>query len=192
MRRKEHQSGFGTTVILLVVLVVSALAVTGLVVYQHHKQNSTATNQTQTTTQAQSTTSAQPAQTATQSLDIKEWGVHMTLNNVTASMYYYTNPNLPDVAYLSLKMISAIAPNCAADKYSLGSISRITPAQHQAALSDPTKGDPGTVQIGNYWYSFSSPQGGCISSGQDAAVQHALPGYNIGEISKAFDTLTAD
>ena len=66
MRRREHQSGFGTVEILLVVLVVAALAATGLVVYQRHKTNNAkdraAANQTQTTTQPQNTTSTQPAQ----------------------------------------------------------------------------------------------------------------------------------
>src|SRR5947209_452210 len=59
MRQPEHQSGFGTVEIVLVVLVVAVLAVTGLVVYQRHKpssaRNSAATSQTQTTTKQQST-----------------------------------------------------------------------------------------------------------------------------------------
>ena len=40
MRQREHQSGFGTVEILLVVLVVAVLAVTGLVLY-HHKSGGT-------------------------------------------------------------------------------------------------------------------------------------------------------
>jgi len=70
MRRREHQSGFSTSVILLVVLVVAVLTVTGLVVYQHHKPSSTkssaATGTTQTTTQPTTTTTTQPAQSTTQ------------------------------------------------------------------------------------------------------------------------------
>lgn len=66
MRQRDHQSGFSTTVILFAVLVVAALAVTGLVVYQHNKpsngKNSAATSQSQTTTQSQNaiTTQSQP------------------------------------------------------------------------------------------------------------------------------------
>src|SRR5947207_9710759 len=106
MKRRGHQSGFGTVVILLVVLVVAVLAVTGLVIYQRHKPNngkdSAATNSSQLTGQQQSTTTTQPAQATAHSLDIKEWGVHMTLDSTTASLYYYIDPQNPDVAFLSL------------------------------------------------------------------------------------------
>jgi len=195
MRRREHQSGFSTTVILLAVLVVAVLAVTGLVVYQHHKPNSVkssaATSTTQTTTQPQSTASVQPAQATAHYLDIKEWGVHMALDSTTASMYYYIKPDLPGVAYLSLKTISNIAPNCAADKFSLGAIIRLTPAEQQSA-PDAKYSIKGTIQISNYWFGFSIPQAGCFNSTKEAAVQKALPGFNIGKISQAFNTLAAD
>src|SRR5258708_9432642 len=66
MRRREHQQGFSTVEILLVVLVDAVLTVTGLVVYQRHKPSSTkssaATSQTQNNTQPQTTTNPQPAQ----------------------------------------------------------------------------------------------------------------------------------
>jgi hypothetical protein len=107
-------------------------------------------------------------------------------------MYYYIDPQLPDVAYLSLKTVSDIAPNCAADQFSLGAISRLTPAEHQAALSDATKGTPGSIQAGNYWYGFSLPQTGCMNSAEQAAVQQALPGFSNSEMTKAFNTLTSD
>ncbi len=59
MRRRDHQSGFGTVKIVLIVFVIAALSVTGLVLFQHHKQdsarNSAATSTTQTSTQPQST-----------------------------------------------------------------------------------------------------------------------------------------
>ena len=59
MRRREHQSGFGTVEIVLVVFVIAALAVTGLVLLQRHKNNSAnnsaATRQNNTATQPQST-----------------------------------------------------------------------------------------------------------------------------------------
>ncbi len=196
MRRRDHQSGFGTTVISLAVLVVAVLAVTGLVVYQHHKsssaKNSAATSPTQTTTQPQSTATTQPAQATAHSLDIKEWGVHMTLDSTTASMYYYIKPNLPNVAYLSLRTVSGIAPNCAADKTSLGAIVRQTPAEQQSA-PDAKYSIKGIIQIGDYWYGFSSPQAACISkASESAAVLQKLPSYNLGKISDAFNTLAAD
>jgi hypothetical protein len=131
---------------------------------------------------------------ATQYLDIKEWGVRLTLNSDTASIYYYIKPDLPDVAYLSLKSISDIAPDCAADKVSLGAISRLTPAEHQNAVSDPTRGNPGSIQIGNYWYGYSSPQAGCGDSTAAirAAVSSAAPNFNRGTLVATFNTLAAD
>jgi len=195
MRQRENHSWFSAVKVSLIVLVVAVLAVTGVVLYQHHKPNSAkssaATNQTQATTQPQSTASVQPAQATAHYLDIKEWGVHMTLDSTTASMYYYIKPDLPGVAYLSLKSISNIAPNCAADKFSLGAIVRQTPAEQQSA-PDAKYSIKGTTHIGSYWYGFSIPQAGCFNSTKEAAVQKALPGFNIGKISQAFNTLAAD
>jgi hypothetical protein len=65
MRQKENRSWFSALHISVIVLVIAALAVTGLVLYQRQKpssaKNSAATSQTQTTTPPQSTvtTSAQ-------------------------------------------------------------------------------------------------------------------------------------
>lgn len=197
MRRRDHQSGFSTTVILLVVLVVAALAVTGLVVYQHHKpssaKTSAATNQTQTTTtQPKKTTTTQPTVTTAQALDIKEWGVHLTLDSTTASLYYYIKPSLPNVAYLSLKTISDVAPKCAADKFSLGAIVRLTPAEQQTAPNADFS-IPGTKQIGNYWYGYSNPQSGCTDdAAMDAAVSKAAPNFNTSTLQNTFNTLAAD
>jgi hypothetical protein len=66
MKQKENHSWFSAVSVSLTVLVVAALAVTGLVLYQRHNtrnaKNSAATSPTQTTTQPQSTVtqSAQP------------------------------------------------------------------------------------------------------------------------------------
>src|SRR6266566_2067872 len=66
MRRREHQSGFGTIKIVLIVFGIAVLSVTGLVLYQHSKpssdKNSAATSLTQTTAQPQNTVT-QSAQT---------------------------------------------------------------------------------------------------------------------------------
>ena len=86
MRQREHQSGFGTVKIVLMVFGIAVLAVTGLVLYQHHKPNSAktsaATSPTQMTTQPQSTAATTQAQpTVTQYLTIKEWGVKIPLSS---------------------------------------------------------------------------------------------------------------
>jgi type II secretory pathway pseudopilin PulG len=129
---------------------------------------------------------------ATKYLDIKEWGVHMTLDSTTASMYYYIKPNLPNVVYLSLKTVSTIAPDCAADKISLGAIVRETPAEQQSA-PDAQNSIKGTIHIGNYWYGFSKSPAVCvINASQDAAISQALPNYSLQELINTFNTLAAD
>lgn len=195
MRQRANQSGFSTSVILLAVLVVAALAVTGLVVYQHHKPSSTkstaATSSSQpATTQPKNSTTTQPAATTTQTLDIKEWGVHLTLDSTTASLYYYIKPSLPNVAYLSLKTVSNVAPDCAADQTSLAAIGRLTEADQQAIVSNSTPGIPGIVHVGSYWYSYAKPNASCMP---DAATQQAVakaqPSYDLQSVVK---TLAAD
>lgn len=188
-----RQTGFSAIAIVIAVVVVGVIAVSGLLVYQHHRRPGKQTanaNSSQTTSQQKSPASAQQHTAAT--LDIKDWGVHLTLDNITASMYYYIKPDLPNVAYVSLGTISGIDPDCAADKTALGAISRLTEAEQQSIVSDPTKGTPGTIHIGNYWYDVQNSHAACINATQDAAIQKALPGYNSGEIVKALNTLAAD
>ena len=132
-------------------------------------------------------------QTDTQYLRIKEWGVRLSLTSDTASLYYYIKPSLPNVAYFSLKTISDIAPDCAADKISLGAIARLTEAEQQAATANPSAlNQPGSIHIGNYWYNAQNSHAACANSTEDAAIQKALPGYHIGEIYKSLNTLAAD
>jgi uncharacterized protein YpmB len=199
MRQRDRQAGFGTVGIVLVVLVVAVLAVTGLVIYQRNNKpvstkKSAATSQTQTTIQPQSTTATQNQQAATRYLDIKEWGVRMALDSTTETLYYYIKPNLSNVVYLSLKTISGVAPNCAADKISLGAITRLTLSEHQSALSNPTLGDPGTIQIGNYWYGYSKSPAACTDGtpAMEQAVGKAVPGFTRANLQNTFNTLSAD
>ena len=92
MRRREHQSGFGTTVIILAVLVVVALAVTGLTVYQHHKPSSANKAQlANTSVERQSqVTQNTTAPTATY-FTIKEWGVRAPYNGPLNLQYIASN-----------------------------------------------------------------------------------------------------
>lgn len=181
---KPKQSGFSVIEVLLLVLVVAALAVIGFVVYQRHNPSSAKASASTGSTQ----TTMQPTQATTQYLNISDWGVRIKLDSDTASLYYYIKPDLPDVAYLSLQTISDIAPNCAADKTSLGAIVRQTPAEQQSA-PDAKYSIKGTKQIGNYWYGYSNSHAACIDASMQAAVNRVAPNYNPGVLFNAINTL---
>ncbi len=184
----RNQSGFSVIEVLLVVLVVAVLVVIGFMVYQRHKpsfaKNSAATNHTQITTQ--------PVQTTTQYLNIKEWGVRLRLDSDTTSLYYYIKLNLPNVAYLSLKTISDVAPVCAADKTSLGAIVRLTPAEQQTAPNADVS-VRGTIQIGNYWYGYENSHAACTdgTATMNNAVSKAAPNFSVNTLQSTFKSLEA-
>jgi hypothetical protein len=198
-KQDDRQSRFGAIEGLLAVTAVVALSAVGLLFYPHQPkgpvEKSTAPSSSQTTEQQQLASAAiQPVQTAVPYLDITQWGVRMTLSRNAASLYYYIDPQIPDVAYLSLKTVSDIAPNCAANKGSLAAIGRLTDAEHQAIVSGSAPGNPGTVHIGGYWYSYQKSPADCTegSAATRAAVDKAAPSYNFGTLRSAFNTLTAD
>ena len=132
MRQREHQSGFGTTVILLAVLVVAVLALTGVVIYQRHKTNDAkdraAANQTQTTTtQPKNTTTTQPATTTTQYLTIKEWGIRSPYSGSLTLQYAPNGPN--NMAVSSAQLAAGGPAVCsAAGNSDAGNIARYLPS----------------------------------------------------------------
>ena len=163
----SKQSGFSAVEVLLVFLVVAVLAVTGLVVYQHHKpgsaKNSAAASNNQTTTQPKSITTTQPAQTTTQYLTITEWGVKMPLSSGISDAYYVVSTSskgtdgLPNNMFLGLKSLDS--SGCAASS----NASNAAPVMLFRATTtevDPVSGKlvsqetPG-VTIGNYFYGYS-------------------------------------
>ena len=170
MRRRDHQSGFSTSVILLAVLVVTALAVTGLVVYQQHKSNSAkssaATNTSQTTTPPSSTTTTQPAPTTTQYLTIKEWGVKLPLSSAINDAYYAVGSNvgtdgLPNTIWLGLASLNSTgcnaSPNNPTTFKPLGAIVRVLPTDKDPGTGKLyTQQDPNGTTINGYYYGYAS------------------------------------
>ena len=113
--------------------------------------------------------------TTQQYLTIKEWGVRMTLPAVLEDAYY-AFPSGPTYAFLSLKGLVKLAPDCAPIKVSLGLIFRQTNAEYQAALADQQQNGTnignvtGNVQIGDFHYGFNHPQAGCFDDSNVAAT----------------------
>jgi pilin/secretion family protein with methylation motif len=183
----NKQSGFSIVEALIAVVIVGAIAATGFFVYQH--------NQVKVTDAAPNTSQpTAPTTTTVGYLQIKEWGVRLSLDNTTASLYYYINPQLPNVAYLSLKSISDVAPACGANNGPLGAISRLTSTEHQDALSGKTHSIPGTIQIGSYWYGYEASHADCTdgTAAAQAAISKAAPNFNASTLINTFTTLAAD
>lgn len=176
MRRREHQAGFGTTVNLLAVLVVTVLAVSGFLIYQRHKpsnaKNSAATSQSQMTMHPAATTTAQTQQAATGYLTIKEWGIKMALSNAIGDAYYVVATNSTGTMWLGRKALNT--GDCDASKANttsseitaIGALVRVAPTD-----IDPVQGKPYSqlypgVTIGNYFYGYMSGIKGktCASS----------------------------
>ena len=192
---KSKQRGFSIIEALIAVVVAGAIGTAGVFVYQHNQTKVTEAEAARTSQSSNSQQAATTPPTPTVGyLDIKEWGVRLSLNSTTASLYYYINPQLPDIAYLSLKNISAVAPTCAADKNPLGAISRLTSAEHQSALDGSIHSIPGTIHIGTYWYGYESAQADCTDGthATQAAESKAAPNFNSGTLQNTFTSLAAD
>ena len=171
MRRREHQSGFGTLEILLFVLVVAVLAIVGVVVPQHHKPISAlfsaATSQKPTITQPQSTTTTtQSPQTTTQYLTITEWGVKAPYSGNDTLTYTLSSDN--NIAYISSKQLTSADAQCT--RSSAGSIRRYTatglasPYNTGPTIAETASQNPGLyTHVGNYYYIFAHAQSACGS-----------------------------
>lgn len=138
MRRREHHSGLGTLGILLIVLVVTALAVSGLVLYQRHTpstaKSTAATSPTQTTTQAQSISATQPATMA--------MNTHQAADGSFSFSYpsnWYINDSINTSAaedQIILEPVGAQSSNANAFRMSLWAV--LSPDSQPGDLSDGT------------------------------------------------------
>jgi len=164
MGQREHQSWFSAVRISLSVLVIAALAVTGLVLFQHHKPsnatNSAATSTSQTTMQPQSTTASQPAPTVAY-LTIKEWGVKLPLSDSIKDAYYMASlgssrghdgqPNTLLAGRKSLDSTGCAATNTTA----IALIFRALPTETDSATGKLlTQEYPNGVTLGSYFYAY--------------------------------------
>ena len=187
---KPKQSGFSAIEALLIVFVIAALVVTGLVVYQRHKntraKNSAATSTTQTTTPPKGTTTTQPAQTTTQYFTITEWGIKAKPDD-TFALRYKIWPSAPNIADFTSDQLTAASsnPGCGTGltpddmpyNHGGGFIMRLLPTDvvHNLVGDNSTSGtaeqfatDPqyaafrsDIVRAGGYYYVYYHEQGPC-------------------------------
>jgi hypothetical protein len=195
----KNNNGFSTPFLFIIAaLIVIGIGTVGVMVYHSDRSmihpGDHAIIASQTTSHDTRQTVSQKQATATTYLNITQWGVRLTLNSTTSSLYYYINPQQPNVAYLSLSSIDAVAPNCAADKTSLGAIVRLTPAEQKTA-PNANFSIPGTIEIGDYWYGYGKSPSACTdgTAAMNEAVSNAAPPYYTGStLQDTFNSLAAD
>lgn len=170
MRQREHQSGFSSVIVLLSVIVVGVIAISGLVLYQHHKSITiitAASNSPQTPSQPNNTTTTQSAQTTTQYLDIKEWGVKLPLSSNIKDAYYVASVSskgadgLPNSILLGLKSLDGSNGTAAGSNKgqnsAIAAIFRVLPTETDPVTGTPlTQEYPNGVTIGGYYYGYLS------------------------------------
>lgn len=183
---KTSQKGFATLEGLLILIIVGLIGFVGWYVYQSKNAADKSYSNAATASSAKVATTSKSTY-----LEIKEWGVRIKLNKNTESLYYYIDPQKPDFAYLSLKIISNIAPNCAADKFSLAAIGRLSQAQQDDATKNPSDtNQAGTIKIGSFYYSYGHSQADCTdgTASMQARIDKSQPNVNLAD---SFQTLEA-
>jgi hypothetical protein len=170
---KRNQKGFGLVGVLAVVLAVGIIGAGGWLVYKNHNKKSVASDtsvSSQTSSKQTLSNSSQTQQTATQYLDIKEWGVKIPLSSQIADAYYVVPSGIsndadgkPSGVYLSTKSLNESCGDASAGntnisiKDAVGGIVRVLPTD-----TDPVTGklymqlDPSGVTLGDYYYGYGS------------------------------------
>ncbi len=194
IRLKGSQAGFSTIfIVAIAVLAVVAAGTVGVMVYHSDKTankpiSATTTNPSQPAPKSTTSSTNQPAATATQYLDITQWGVELPLSSSISDAYYVVptgiSPNQdgkPSGVILGLTSLNNSCGTVTADAkgYSnnLGEIVRALPTD-----KDPVSGelyttlDPDGTTIGGYYYAYT---GGitsktCASSSSLQSVSSAF------------------
>jgi len=172
MRQRENRLRLSAISVSLIVLVVAAVAVTGLVLFQRHKpstaKNSAATSQAQTITQQQGTAITQNQQTTADYLTIKEWGVKIPLSDSIKSAYYVVGTSFsndpdgkPSGVFLGLNSLSDNSCNPSNNNSggtgAIGALLRVLPTDTDAVTGQPlTQKYPNGTTVGSYYYAYQS------------------------------------
>jgi hypothetical protein len=128
---KSHQSGFGSTSIIVIALVVLAISGIGYVVFKNSSDKTAATTTTSPSAikDPASVPSVEPEQaTSTINFELKELGIQLTIPDSLKDIVYsakdVTLPNgVPGkVAYFSTTTLASADVNCSADHGPLGAL----------------------------------------------------------------------
>ncbi|MDO8492555.1 MAG: hypothetical protein Q7S34_02880 [bacterium] len=167
-----NQKGFANIVLTIVIVVIA-----GAVGYFALVKKSEPIAQQPTPTPTQTKT---PTQTPTPNksyLLIKEWGVEFEKPNGMSDLQYVINPkgysqNNTVAGFTTQKLIDldkSSGGQCS--DYLIGSLSRFTDKELNYYKSPNGPGVPNYVKVGNYYYSFNTPQEACSYNKQYAELE---------------------
>lgn len=175
---KINQTGFSAVVILLVLLLLTAVSITGYFVYSaQNKETSKVTVAPESSKDStapavapeSSKDSTAPAtqQDTQKYLVIKEWGVKIPLTDEIRDAYYvYEKNEGGDGVFLSTRAIAAKYSDCGAENTSLFSYGRFTNPNKYDELTGKKLSElyPNAPKIAGYYYEGTPPQAGCAFS----------------------------
>lgn len=140
----------------------------------------------QTFTKDISTSPVQPLTgNSLEKFQIPEFGVQFDLSPNLAGLYYYINPETPNVAYLSIDEFKGT--DCAADKVSLMAISKSTKAEADESQSIGFTNSEYKV-VGDGYYLLENAQAACS---EDQAIMQKAQTVNEALINSFNTSLIA-
>lgn len=178
MRITKQQKGFSPIEILLLLLLILFLILIGWYVFNSKNNTPDPKNASPPPPSASSSQKSQsvPKAETIDYLKIPELGIKIQLSDGIKNAYYYINPNVKDVAYLSLTDLKTT--ECAADKISISAVGKNIKTDHfndqpgNPTYEDNANGGAGVV-IGNYAYTVERAQAYCIEDQNSADFKKA-------------------
>jgi hypothetical protein len=179
--RRHIEPGFGTVEVLIVIAAVIALSGAGWLVYQHHHTSKTVSNSTPSTTQTNKqpvSDNTQTTQTATQYMDITQWGVRAPYSGSLKLSYGLDG----QTAAFSSDQLTALSSDCVGRGGFImrwASTDKVTngipaDANTPTAATYFASADPSSVtyaHVGNYYYMFQHDMAACGDPNSTASLQ---------------------
>lgn len=177
----HKQKGFTAVEVVIVLLVILLLAAGGWYLWKKNSDKSTTEQSANSAQQQTSNQDAANERTDTQApaktyLEVKEWGVKVTLDDDSKDAYYVIKSEGPNYAYLSVRSLTN--PDCAPDQVSVGVITRFKQGDIEPISERPyTETVPDATKVGDYYYYYGRAQAYCDEN-QEAKLKAVDAAFN--------------